>query len=103
MAGPSIDNSQFRRILSRNVALPLGLSVVTAIVFVALIAYLINALNRVEHSERVIGSAQEVSKLAADMEAGMRGYLLAGEEAFLARHFGDAYAAYEQVTPRWLL
>jgi CheY-like chemotaxis protein/signal transduction histidine kinase/CHASE3 domain sensor protein len=84
MAGPSIDNSQFRRILSRNVALPLGLSVVTAIVFVALIAYLINALNRVEHSERVIGSAQEVSKLAADMEAGMRGYLLAGDEAFLS-------------------
>ncbi|WP_409266184.1 response regulator [Massilia sp. BHUDP2] len=84
MAGPSIDNSQFRRILSRNVALPLGLSVVTAIVFVALIAYLINALNRVEHSERVIGNAQEVSKLAADMEAGMRGYLLAGDEAFLS-------------------
>ncbi|WP_281909498.1 response regulator [Massilia varians] len=84
MAGPSIDNSQFRRILSRNVALPLGLSVVSAIVFVALIAYLINALNRVEHSERVIGNAQEVSKLAADMEAGMRGYLLAGDEAFLS-------------------
>ncbi len=84
MAGPTIDNSQFRRILSRNVALPLGLSVVTAIVFVALIAYLINALNRVEHSERVIGNAQEVSKLAADMEAGMRGYLLAGDEAFLS-------------------
>ncbi|BDT60398.1 chemotaxis protein CheY [Massilia varians] len=70
--------------MSRNVALPLGLSVVSAIVFVALIAYLINALNRVEHSERVIGNAQEVSKLAADMEAGMRGYLLAGDEAFLS-------------------
>ncbi|WP_313030825.1 response regulator [Massilia alkalitolerans] len=84
MAGPTIDNSQFRRILSRNVALPLGLSVVTAIVFVGIIAYLINVLNRVEHSERVIGSTQETSKLAAEMETGMRGYLLAGDEAFLS-------------------
>ncbi|MCA1854815.1 response regulator [Massilia oculi] len=84
MTGSSIDNSQFRRILTRNVALPLGLSVVTAIVFVAIIAYLINVLNRVEHSERVIGTAQETSKLVADMEAGMRGYLLAGDEAFLS-------------------
>ncbi|MFC0252972.1 response regulator [Massilia consociata] len=84
MPGPTIDNSQFRRILSRNVALPLALSVVTAIVFVGIIAYLINVLNRVEHSERVIGNAQEVSKLSAEMETGMRGYLLAGDESFLS-------------------
>ncbi|WP_460836119.1 CHASE3 domain-containing protein, partial [Massilia agri] len=83
MAGPTIDNSQFRRILTRNVALPLGMSVVTAIVFVGLIAYLINVLNWVEHSERVIGNAQEVSKLSAEMETGMRGYLIADDEAFL--------------------
>ncbi|VXC71708.1 response regulator [Massilia sp. 9I] len=84
MPGPSIDNSQFRRILTRNVALPLALSVVTAIVFVGIIAYLINVLNWVEHSERVIGQAQEVSKLSAEMETGMRGYLIAGDEAFLS-------------------
>ncbi|QOY93439.1 response regulator [Massilia sp. UMI-21] len=84
MAGTSIDNLQFRRILTRNVALPLAMSVVTAIVFIGIIAYLISILNRVEHSERVIGNAQEVSKLAADMETGMRGYLLAGDEAFLS-------------------
>ena len=45
MTGPSIDNSEFRRILTRNVALPLGLSVITAIVFVGIIAYLISVLN----------------------------------------------------------
>ncbi|UVW27765.1 response regulator [Massilia sp. H6] len=84
MPGSSIDNSQFRRILTRNVALPLAMSVVTAMVFVAIIAYLINVLNRVEHSERVIGSAQEVSKLSAEMETGVRGYLIADDEAFLA-------------------
>ncbi len=84
MAGLSIDNSQFRRILTRNVALPLAMSVVTAIVFVGIIAYLINVLNWVEHSERVIGQAQEVSKLSSEMETGMRGYLIAGEENFLS-------------------
>ncbi|MCC2956043.1 response regulator [Massilia sp. IC2-477] len=87
MPGSSIDNSQFRRILSRNVALPLALSVVTAIVFVAIIAYLINVLTWVEHSERVIGQSQEVSKLSAEMETGMRGYLIAGDETFLSPYY----------------
>ncbi|OON61217.1 two-component system sensor histidine kinase/response regulator [Massilia sp. KIM] len=84
MAAPSIDNLEFRRILTRNVALPLGMSVMSAIVFVAIIAYLINILNWVEHSERVIGNANQVHRLSAEMEAGMRGYLIAGDEAFLS-------------------
>ena len=28
--------------------------------------------------------------------------VIPGEEAFLARHFGEAYAAYLESTPRWL-
>jgi len=84
MAGPTIENSEFRRILTRNVALPLGMSIVSAIVFVGIIAYLINSLTWVEHSQRVIGGAHEIRKLSAEMEAGMRGYLLAGDEEFLS-------------------
>src|SRR6476661_1537915 len=84
MTGSSIDSSQFRRILSRNVAMPLGMGVLSALVFVAIIAYLINVLSWVEHSERVIGRANEVSRMSADMEAGMRGYLLSGEDEFMA-------------------
>jgi signal transduction histidine kinase/CheY-like chemotaxis protein/CHASE3 domain sensor protein len=83
MTGSSIDSSQFRRILSRNVAMPLGMGVLSALVFVGIIAYLINVLSWVEHSERVIGKANEVSRLSADMEAGMRGYLLSGEDDFM--------------------
>jgi signal transduction histidine kinase/DNA-binding response OmpR family regulator/CHASE3 domain sensor protein len=83
MTGSSIDNSQFRRILSRNVAMPLGMGVLSALVFVGIIAYLINVLSWVEHSQSVIGQANEVSRMSADMEAGMRGYLLSGDEAFL--------------------
>jgi signal transduction histidine kinase/DNA-binding response OmpR family regulator/CHASE3 domain sensor protein len=83
MTGSSIDSGQFRRILSRNVAMPLGMGVLSALVFVGIIAYLINVLNWVEHSERAIGRANEVSRLSADMEAGMRGYLLSGDKEFL--------------------
>jgi len=84
MAGPTIENSEFRRILTRNVALPLSMSIVSAIVFVGIIAYLINSLTWVEHSQKVIGGAHEIRKLSAEMESGMRGYLLAGDEEFLS-------------------
>ena len=83
MTGTSLDNNQFRRILSRNIALPLSLSVLSAIVFVAIVAYLVSVLNTVEHSQEVIGNANEVSKLVSDMEAGMRGYVISGDESFL--------------------
>jgi signal transduction histidine kinase/DNA-binding response OmpR family regulator/CHASE3 domain sensor protein len=84
MTGTSIDSSQFRRILARNVAAPLGMGVLSALVFVGIIAYLINVLSWVEHSEHVIGRANEISRYSADMETGMRGYLLSGDQDFLA-------------------
>jgi len=83
MPASSIDSDQFRRILSRNVAMPLGMGVLSALVFVGIIAYLINVLSWVDHSERVIGRANEVSRQSADMEASMRGYLLSGDREFL--------------------
>ncbi|WP_426176225.1 response regulator [Massilia sp. TWR1-2-2] len=79
-----IDNSQFRRILARNVALPLAVGILSAAVFVVIIVYLISVLTWVEHSQRVIGDANEVSKLSAEMETGMRGFLISGDESFLA-------------------
>jgi signal transduction histidine kinase/DNA-binding response OmpR family regulator/CHASE3 domain sensor protein len=84
MPGKSIDQTQFQRILTRNVAMPLAVGVLSALVFVGIIVYLISVLNWVEHSEKVIGNATEVSKLSADMETGMRGYLITNDENFLA-------------------
>jgi CheY-like chemotaxis protein/CHASE3 domain sensor protein len=84
MSGSSIDNFEFRRILTRNIALPLAVGVLSAAVFVAIIAFLLNVLSTVEHSEKVIGKANEVSKLGSEMETGMRGYLISGDEAFLS-------------------
>ncbi|MFM2089373.1 MAG: hypothetical protein RLZZ237_4242, partial [Pseudomonadota bacterium] len=94
-----IDTFSFRRILARNVTLPLIVGVVTALVFVGLIAYLLSSLRSVEHSERVIGNANEIMKLSVDLETGMRGYLLTGDEAFLAPYkSGKAKIAVEMST-----
>ncbi len=83
MPNKTLDDAAFRRILARNITLPLAAGVVSAGVFVVLLVYLVTTMNWVEHSERVIGNASEISKEMVDMETGLRGYMLAGEESFL--------------------
>jgi CheY-like chemotaxis protein/signal transduction histidine kinase/CHASE3 domain sensor protein len=83
---PSTDtvNSQnFRRILARNVTLPLGLGLVGAVLFVALIVYLLGTINRVEHSDLVLRKVQLLQRLSIDQETGMRGFLLTGSANYL--------------------
>ncbi|KXV12198.1 two-component system sensor histidine kinase/response regulator [Caballeronia megalochromosomata] len=79
-----VDEASFRRILFRNIALPLATGVVTAVAFVVLVLYLLSGINWVEHSERVIGNAQELGRLVSEKESAIRGYLITGDEAFLA-------------------
>jgi len=81
---PTVDQISFKKILSRNIALPLVIGVVSAVIFAAIIGYLLSVLGTVEQSERVIRFANEANKLAVDQETGMRGFLLTGEESFLA-------------------
>jgi CheY-like chemotaxis protein/signal transduction histidine kinase/CHASE3 domain sensor protein len=82
----SLDRTSFRRILSRNITLPLVGGGLSALIFVALIFYLLTELKAVEHSEQVIGNANEISKLAVDMESGMRGFVMSGDEDFLSSY-----------------
>ncbi|WP_322362345.1 response regulator [Pseudomonas sp. Teo4] len=79
----SMDQKSFRKLLARNIGLPLGVGLLGAVAFVAVINYLLSAMQWVEHTDRVIGNANETLKLSVDMETGMRGYLIAGEERFL--------------------
>lgn len=78
-----IDEQSFHKLLSRNVGLPLGVGVLSAVVFVGIIVYLMSVIDWVEHTDRVINNTNEVVKLSVDMETGMRGYLLSGAESFL--------------------
>ena len=78
-----MDQQSFRKLLSRNIGLPLGVGLLGAVAFVAVINYLLSAMQWVEHTDRVIGNANETVKLSIDMETGMRGYLITGDERFL--------------------
>ena len=79
----SIDQRTFRRVLARNLIFPLVFGLISAAVFVILILFLLSALRWVEHTESVIGKSSEVTRLMVDMQAGMRGFLITGDEAFL--------------------
>jgi signal transduction histidine kinase/DNA-binding response OmpR family regulator/CHASE3 domain sensor protein len=83
-ASQAVDQNRFRSIIRRNIALPLGVGLLTMAVFVGLIAYLVSTMNWAEHSERVIGRANEILRLAVDRESSMRGFLITGNENFLA-------------------
>ncbi|MGA7777231.1 MAG: response regulator [Paraburkholderia sp.] len=88
----AVDQDRFRRIIRRNIALPLGVGLLTVAVFVALIAYLISTMSWAEHSERVIGDANEMLRLAVDRQSSVRGFLLTGDEAYLAPYeLGQAH------------
>ena len=66
MTEPSaIHQENFRRILTRNISLPLGVGALSAAVFVALIFYLLSVLGGVEQAERAISSANQIAKLGA--------------------------------------
>ncbi|WLG53405.1 response regulator [Pseudomonas sp. FP1742] len=79
----SVDEQRFRKLLSRNVSLPLGVGVISAVFFVSLITYLLSVIQWVQHADRVINNANEAIKLTVDLETGMRGFLLSGDEHFL--------------------
>ncbi|OPA90447.1 two-component system sensor histidine kinase/response regulator [Pseudomonas fluorescens] len=79
----TVDEKSFRTLLSRNVALPLGVGVLSAVFFVCLITYLLAGIQWVEHTDRVINNLNETSKLTVDQETGMRGFLITGDEHFL--------------------
>ncbi|MFV3372066.1 response regulator [Pseudomonas sp. NY15435] len=80
---PVADESAFRRILARNMALPLGICLLGAVLFIGLILYMLDVLGWVEHTDRVISSANEMQRLSVDQESGLRGFLITGDPRFL--------------------
>ena len=79
----SIDEQGFRKVLFRNISLPLGVGVLSVLVFIVILLYLTSVMRWVDHTDRVINNANEAARLTVDMETGMRGYLLTGENEYL--------------------
>lgn len=80
----TLQTQEFRRILSRNIAVPLTVGMVSAALFIGLIMYLLSVLSWVDHTNRVIAQANGIQKLVVDQETAMRGFLITGDESFLA-------------------
>ena len=80
------ETENFRRILTRNVALPLGLGLVSAALFIFLIVYLLDAMRWVEHTDRVLAKAYATQKVDLNLESGARGFMLGGDERYLEDH-----------------
>jgi signal transduction histidine kinase/CheY-like chemotaxis protein/CHASE3 domain sensor protein len=78
-----MDQYNFRRILSRNIAVPLIAGIVGSGLFLILMFNLLSALNWVEHTDQVLTGAAEASRLSTDLETGLRGFLITGDESFL--------------------
>ena len=103
-ANVSQQSTRFQRILARNVVLPLLLSVGSAAVFVALIAYLVNEQRWVEHTDQVIARSYAMQRLDLDMESSLRGYLLTADDRFLEPYEqADAVMALERERLRELV
>ena len=79
-----IDPHAFERMLSRNVKLPLLGGLFGAVLFVALIAYLLSVIGWVEHTDRVTHNVSEAQRLSVDLETGMRGFVITGDDSFLS-------------------
>jgi CheY-like chemotaxis protein/signal transduction histidine kinase len=83
-ASAPIDRAHFQRILRRNVTLPMVVGIASALAFVGFVWYYLSVMAWVDHTQQVIVKTNELMTLTADMESGMRGYALDGQDAALA-------------------
>ncbi|MBD2106508.1 CHASE3 domain-containing protein [Nodosilinea sp. FACHB-13] len=78
-----VPQTQFRRRLTRAIALPIVLLLLLSGISIWQTTRLLSALDWVDHTSRVISQANSAQNLLLDMETGFRGYLLTGEQEFL--------------------
>ena len=80
----AIDADQFNRIARRNVTLPLYTGIISVLAFLLFVGYFMQVNAWVDHTQQVVSDLNEVTTLQSDMESAMRGYVITGDEAFLA-------------------
>jgi diguanylate cyclase (GGDEF)-like protein len=77
--------------------LPILLLVVLSITAYWSISRIVEANKWVQHTHKVIAAANGIVASAVDMETGMRGYLLAGQEEFLNPYNSGEEATYSKI------
>ena len=83
-APASPETAHFKRALTRHLTSTLTVGAFSAVAFTGLIVFLLSQLSWVEHTQQVIGNANELKALIVDVETGTRGYLITGDDKFLA-------------------
>src|SRR5688572_4915151 len=78
-----ISRTDFRRILARNIGLPLVAGLVNSVVFVGLVLVFLAVSKTAKHTEEVIAQGEKLANLSLDMQTGLRGYLITNDESFL--------------------
>jgi signal transduction histidine kinase/CheY-like chemotaxis protein/CHASE3 domain sensor protein len=79
----AVDSKTFQTILTRNIALPLVLTVLLSAVFAGLLFYLMDSNRELLQSAQVIARENDGLRMIIDSETGLRGYLLTGEKEYL--------------------
>src|SRR3954454_988726 len=83
MEQPSIDQPNFKNLLTRAVIAPLIIMALLAGTLLWQINSYRTATRAVIHSDQTITQANQLQKLLVDMESGLRGYLITNADAFL--------------------
>lgn len=79
----SMESGAFRRLLARLLFLPLLSLAGLAFLLGSTLQQLITSARWVDHSDRVIASANDLNHLIVDEETGLRGYIATGDAIFL--------------------
>lgn len=83
MENSFVDSKAFKRILTQNVVLPVGLTMLLCAIFALLLYSLLAAVEESRESDIIISRANETLRRIIDAETGARGYYIAGKENFL--------------------
>lgn len=83
MPDSPVDQSHFRRMMARNIAMPLTAGFINILLFAALVYALLSGIRMVNHTESVIRQANALINMAMDMQSSVRGYLITGDQDFL--------------------
>lgn len=78
-------------------SVPLLLLLIIGVISLVNMKSIVSTSERVDHTHNVLSKATGIVASAVDMETGMRGYLLAGKEAFLDPYKSGEKAAYEGI------
>ncbi len=93
----SLKNLGLRTKIMGGICIPLLMALILGAVSFFNIRSIVNTNRWVEHTYKVVAGAEGIIGSAVDMETGMRGYLLAGKEDFLAPYTDGEKNTYRRI------